>query len=189
MKKAILMMLFLLAGMVGFAQSDLSTFDLKGNVRSCEGTSIKGMEALSFLEFSSTGKLLKINGMSATSRNNGSFWIKRNALGQISQVSFVVADDTNILTFLYDTNKRIKEVKTYYENEDTGVKTLDSRMVRTYNEKDLPSKEVFYTAKGKIKSIYTYRYTKVDANGNWTERYATAPADGVKNEQESREIK
>lgn len=189
MKKAILMMLFLLAGMVGFAQSDLSTFDLKGNVRSCEGTSIRGMEALSFLEFSSTGKLLKINGMSATSRNNGSFWIKRNALGQISQVSFVVADDTNILTFLYDTNKRIKEVNTYYENEDTGVKTLDSRMVRTYNEKGLPAKEVFYTAKGKIKAIYTYRYTKVDANGNWTERYATAPAEGVKNEQETREIK
>ena len=36
-----LMMIFLLTGMVGFAQSDLPTFDLNGNVRSCEGTSIK----------------------------------------------------------------------------------------------------------------------------------------------------
>lgn len=77
-----LMMIFLLTGMVGFAQSDLPTFDLKGNVRSCEGTSIKGMEALSFLEFSSTGKLLKMNGASAADCNNGSFSIKRNVMGK-----------------------------------------------------------------------------------------------------------
>lgn len=184
-----LMMIFLLTGMVGFAQSDLPTFDLNGNVRSCEGTSIKGMEALSFLEFSSTGKLLKMNGASAADCNNGSFSIKRNVMGQISQISFVVGDGTTILALLYDTKGKVREVKTYYENEDTGAKVLDGKMVRTYNEKGLPSKEVFYTARGKVKTIYTYRYTKVDGNGNWIERYATAPAEGVKNEQETREIR
>ena len=159
------------------------------NLMDGEGTSIKGMEALSFLEFSSTGKLLKMNGASAADCNNGSFSIKRNVMGQISQISFVVGDGTTILALLYDTKGKVREVKTYYENEDTGAKVLDGKMVRTYNEKGLPSKEVFYTARGKVKAIYTYRYTKVDGNGNWIERYATAPAEGVKNEQETREIR
>ncbi|MCM1079564.1 MAG: hypothetical protein NC344_08130 [Bacteroidales bacterium] len=191
MKNNILLSIFFMLGMVShlFAQDDRAVFDLKGNVRLCvpevadNGFAFPSMRA----EFSDKGTLVSLDGMDMTVKN-GSYTVKRDASGRIVRLEFSAGDADRINTFSYDGQGRVCEVKDYYVNVDTDEETLDTRMVRTYNADGLPGKEIYYNEDGSERAVYTYTYTKTDADGNWLARSVSEASQGMEGISETREL-
>ena len=172
-----------------YSQDDRRSFDV------CEGVSVVVPSAADYgfvlpslrAEFSKEGTLIRLGGFDMT-QENGSYHADRDDSNRIVRLEFSAGDATRINLFSYDSDGRICEVKDCYVNEDTEENVLDTRMVRAYDNSGLPVKETYYNEDGSLRAEYTYKYMKVDDDGNWLSRTVTEPSQGITDEEESRQI-
>lgn len=171
------------------AQNDRPTFDLQGEVRLCvpetadNGNVIASMRA----EFSESGTLTRLDGTDVT-RENNSFVIERNDRGQIVRLESLAGDAIRISIYAYDEQGRLSEITNNYLNIDTDEEFFDLRVTRYYDERNLPVREVVSNEDGSERAVFTYTYTDLDNNGNWTRRTVSEPSMDMNDEPESREV-
>ncbi len=162
-----------------YAQDDRKAFDLKGNVRtyapevSDNGFILPSRNAT----FKNEGMLQLFDGIKPT--------VKRDSQKRIVRIEVQEGEGTRFNDFVYDSNGRIIEVKNSYLNEDTDEETLDKRTIRTFDNNNHVTQETVYNEDGSVRATYTYKYTDIDEQGNWTRRTVTEPSQDITDQPET----
>ncbi|MBR4438291.1 MAG: hypothetical protein IKS79_04205 [Bacteroidales bacterium] len=186
---AILGVLFTVCESYAQNVGDKATFDLKGNVASVYSSVAESSNtALTVLaEFSPNGKLKSIGGMNLTKDQNGSYEITRNAKGQIVSITSVEGDDFKKVSYRYNNTGQVVGYSVVYINGDTDAETLAWTVTRKFGTNGQVISEDFKGSDGTTMH-YTYTYSKIDGQGNWTERLVSETSQNIRNQKETREI-
>jgi len=191
------------------AQNDRATFGLKGNVTKVKAPQEESYELLgnNDLEFSKTGKLLKVDGVeiAVESYDDGTYYsidfddgggmsFSRDNQGRIKDFFYYEGDGTD--TLIYDSRGRLSRIisNVYYEagyNYETGKDEPGRTEVGCdkkyyYDENDNLIKVVVNYPEEKKTYTVTYTYKEFDAAGNWTRRVANCLTMGIDNRVETR---
>lgn len=147
--------------------SDVKTFDLIGKVKKCNKSTPHGN---SMYSFSPSGKY-------EPSPVIGKEKIDRDEKGRIELIRTITSggDDGYVKSFTYNDKGLVSEVYTMIIMQN--VSAVEELNKYTYNASNRITKcEQFImnnmTGKKEL-STYSYRYTKIDEKGNWTERIVT----------------
>ncbi len=177
--RGILFIALLASVLTMYAQDDRKAFNLKGNVKvytpevSDNGFILPARCAT----FSSEGTLQLFDGLQPN--------VKRDAKKRIVRIEVQEGENARYNDFVYDSEGRIVEVKNSYQNEDDDQETLDSRTVRTFDNNGHVTKEAIYNEDGSMRAVYSYKYTDIDEQGNWTHRTVSEPSQDISDQPET----
>lgn len=211
MKKTIFIVFAVILARMLAAQNDRAAFGLKGDVIRVKAPQEESYELLgnNDLEFSKTGKLLKVDDVEITveSYDDGTFYsidfndgggmsFTRDKQGRIKGFFYYEGDGND--TLLYDSRGRLFRIISYvyYEagyNYETGKDEPGRTEVGCdkkyfYDENDNLIKVVVYYPEEKKTHTITYTYKEFDGAGNWTKRVANCPTMEIDNRVETRTL-
>lgn len=220
---ALVALLVTFANFATVAQNDRATIGLKRNVskviyeqlpQAATGYESYELFGVSDLEFSNTGKLVKINGqdIKMETPDDGIYYLTeyddseipteewgfhRDAQGRITATYLLSGCGDGLDTIMYDDKGRIIQIisQVYVESgynelgkweEGKFIVTKDVKYF--YDENNNLIKNVVYSPTDKKTHTITYQYKLFDRAGNWLIRVANCPSMQIKNYIEKRKI-